>query len=269
MVAWYLGTMGFAYETWRGAFYPEEMPERNFLAFYSQVFNGVEIDSTFYGIPRDGAVQRWVSATAEGFRICAKTPRLITHEMSLFGVQVEMASYLETMRQLGDKLGPILIQFPPSFTAERFNDLKAFLAALPPGMRFAVEFRHGSWYTQSGEVTEAQVVDMLKDYQVCWAATQYPGLPSRIHATADFLYIRWIGQHGAFKTHEYERIDRTADLEGWWKLILPHLNRVTEIYGFFNNDYAGHAPATCDRFKRIAGLPVIAPQNPKQGTLFD
>lgn len=269
MAAWYLGTMGFAYETWRGVFYPLELPDRNFLPFYSQVFNAVEVDSTFYGTPREGAVQRWSAVTPEGFRICAKIPRVITHELSLVGAQVETAAFLETMRQLESKLGPILIQFPPSFTAERFDPLKAFLAALPPDLRFAVEFRHGSWYAASGNITETKVAEMLSEYGICWAGTHYPGLPSRIHPTADFFYIRWIGQHGSFKTHERERIDRTADLEGWWKLIQPYLGRVTDIYGFFNNDYAGHAPASCNRFKRIAGLPVTEPPTPKQGTLFE
>lgn len=266
MTDWYLGTMGFSYESWAGVFYSADLPPRNYLAHYSQTFDAVEIDSTFYGTPRPEVVQRWAAVTPDDFKFCAKTPRLITHELGLLGGAFEeMVTFLESIRLMEDKLGPVLIQFPPSFTIESYHALKGFLEKLPARERFAVEFRHGSWYTPTGEEKTTQ---LLNEHQVAWAATQYPGLPVRIHLTARFLYIRWIGQHGSFKVHDRERIDRLPDLMAWWQLIQPTLDRVQEVYGFFNNDYAGHAPATCNRFKAIAGLPVEKPDLPAQGTLF-
>ena len=266
MTDWYLGTMGFSYESWVGAFYPTDLPSRNYLAHYSRVFDAVEIDSTFYGTPRPEVVQRWGAVTPQAFRFCAKTPRVITHDLGLLnGAMQEMISFLESIGQLEDRLGPVLIQFPPSFTIEAYPALKEFLEKLPASRRFAVEFRHGSWYTPTGE---AKTVELLSALRIAWTSTQYPGLPVKILMTADFLYIRWIGQHGTFKIHDHERIDRLPDLMAWWQMILPLLGRVSEIYGFFNNDYAGHAPATCNRFKMIAGLPVEGPDLPEQGTLF-
>ncbi len=268
MVDWYLGTMGFSYKDWNGVFYPPDLDPRNYLAYYSRIFNAVEVDSTFYGIPRSEAVNHWRAITPDQFKICTKTPRIITHEMALISAGQEMNSFLDSIRLLEEQLGPVLIQFPPSFHADQFQVLDNFLASLPSDVRFSVEFRHRSWYTPNDKPGESEVARMLEKYNICWASTQYPGLPVRIHPTTDFLYIRWIGQHGSFKTHSVERIDRTADLAAWWQILQEFLDQVGAVYGFFNNDYAGFAPATCNQFKAIAGLPVEKFQPPQQPALF-
>lgn len=268
MVDWYLGTMGFSYKDWNGVFYPTDLDPRNYLSYYSRIFNAVEVDSTFYGIPRAEVVRHWMAITPDQFKICTKTPRTITHEMGLIGAGQEMSSFLDSVRLLKEQLGPVLIQFPPSFHSDQFQVLENFLASLPSDVRFSVEFRHGSWYTPHDKPSESDVASMLKNYNVCWAATQYPGLPVRIHQTTDFLYIRWVGQHRSFKTHSFEQIDRTADLAAWWQILQGFLDQVGAIFGFFNNDYAGYAPATCNQFKAIVGLPTEKLQPPPQPTLF-
>jgi uncharacterized protein YecE (DUF72 family) len=253
--------MGFSYSDWKGIFYPSGMPARDRLAHYSRVFNAVELDTTFYATPRSEVVCQWAAALTPGFRFTAKTPKTITHEKGLVGVRPLMSEFLSVMRLLGDKLGVILIQMPPGFAVEKLPVLTAFLDDLPDDLRFAVEFRHRSWHT-------TQTADLLARRGVCWAATEYPNLPHRIIPTTDFLYIRWLGQRASFKRYDREQKDVAPRLGWWWEQIQPLLSRVPTVYGFFNNDYAGYAPATCNRFKAIAGLPVVNLQPPEQGKLF-
>lgn len=264
--------MGYGYTDWNGPFYPQGMPERSYLGYYATRFNAVELDTTFYGAPRAEVVQRWASAVPAEFRFCLKTPRRITHELRLVNALEEMAGFLRAAAGLGERLGAVLMQFPPSFAAESLAALEAFLAgvsALPEmetgsgRVRLAVEFRHASWYT----ATHA-LAGVLREQQVAWAATEYPNLPRRIIPTAPFLYVRWIGQHGSFAHHTHERLDRSQELSAWLQLLQAIPEEVEQVFGFFNNDYAGFAPATCQRFRLAAGLPAPPLEPPVQGRLF-
>lgn len=260
---YYIGTMGFSYKDWAGVLYPENLPSRDYLSYYSHIFNAAEIDSTFYGTPKADTVRRWEAVTPEQFRFCVKAPREVTHDLSLVGAMGLMTEFVRTMRLLGEKLGVVLLQFPPSFGADRLGDLSAFLAELPAGTRYAVEIRQRSWYESQEQTAEA-----LARHGVCWASTQYPGLPRSLNLTADFAYIRWIGQHGSFDRHDHERLDRTEELKAWWELIQAAEGKIDTVYGFTNNDYAGFAAATANRFKEIAGIPVEPLGPPQQGKLF-
>ena len=263
MANWYIGTMGFSYQDWSEVFYPPDMDTRDYLSYYSRIFNAVEIDSTFYGIPKAEYVQRWAATTPDDFKFCVKVPRLITHDMVLSGTQGLVAEFVNMMRLLEEKLGVILIQFPPSFKADQSALLDDFLGELPGGVKYAVEVRHRSWYT-----AEAKTEEILRQHGVAWAATQYPGLPRLIHQTARFVYTRWIGRHGSFERHSVERLDRSGELKAWLELFRRVENQVEAIYGFTNNDYAGFAPGTANRFKEIAGLPVEPLRPAQQGKLF-
>lgn len=261
MIDWYLGTVGFSYKDWDGAFYPAGMPQRSYLAHYSQIFNAVELDSTFYGTPPAERVKQWTAAAPEQFKFCPKTPREITHESRLVDVQNKMQTFLETMRLLDSKLGAILIQLPPSFSAGEFDRVSHFLAALPTDLHYAVEFRHPSWYIP-------ETAELLKAQQMAWVSLDYINLPKQIGLTTDFLYIRWLGEHGRFEQKNREQADVTPELNWWWDYLRPHVGHVKTIYGFFNNDYAGHSPSSCNRFKNLVGLPVVYPELPQQGRLF-
>ena len=116
MVDYYIGTMGFSYQDWSGAFYPKGLTGRDYLSYYSRIFNAVEIDSTFYGTPRRESVIRWKESVPDGFRICVKVPRSITHDAKIIDVHKEMEAFINAVRLLGEKLGVILLQFPPSFS---------------------------------------------------------------------------------------------------------------------------------------------------------
>jgi uncharacterized protein YecE (DUF72 family) len=261
LVDWYLGTVGFSYKEWADVFYPSGLSPRQYLAYYSQIFNAVELDSTFYGVPPADRVRQWAASTPAAFKFCAKTPRQITHELRLVGAREAMLAFLETLSLLGEKLGAVLIQLPPSLTVAQVDIVAAFLAELPVNFQYAIEFRHPSWFT-------GETASLLNHHRICWVSTEYIDLPKHIERTTDFLYLRWLGRHGQYKLKDREQQDMTPHLD-WWKTQLqPHLPLVQRVYGFFNNDYSGHSPATCNRFKRMLGLPAASPQPPQQGRLF-
>lgn len=262
MTNWYLGTMGFGYKQWLGAFYPSGLSSHKFLPYYAERFNAVEIDSTFYGTPRSKTVQGWGQKTPPHFRFCPKIPREISHDLRLVGVRNLMTPFLQTMRHLGDKLGIILLQLPPDFTVAEVDSLARFLRRLPTDIRFAVEFRHDSWLTEA-------TYSLLRQYQIGLVATDYIHLPKTIRPTTDFLYMRFIGPHGQFETKHEELVDQTAVLQHWHTQLHPHLTQFKQIYGFFNNDFSGHSPATCNRFKKIVGLPTKETRVRTQGRLFE
>src|SRR5687768_13625445 len=141
----YLGTSGWSYADWEGTLYPEGLPSGSRLAEYAKHYATVEIDSTFYGTPRRSTVQNWREVAPAGFLFAAKVPKEITHDRNLVGVEAEAESFLATMAGLGDRLGPLLLQLPPSFDVEGMGVLEGFLGRLPRGFRYAVEVRHRSW----------------------------------------------------------------------------------------------------------------------------
>lgn len=252
-----LGTIGFGYRDWEGGFYPIGLPTREYLKFYNRTFNALEIDTTFYGTPKAETVARWNNDTSEDFTFCVKTPRVITHQMGLVGTRGLMSEFCDSLRPFADKLGAILIQFPPRFTASNMQSLENFLQEIPDDLRYAIEFRNPSWYSN-------ETAELLSSYRACWVITDYPGLPMDIHQTTDFLYIRWIGEHGSYTPHSHERVDKSEKLILWWKQIEPYLTNVKVFYGFFNNDYTGFAAGTCKRFMKMIGLEVAENKFPEQ-----
>lgn len=266
---WQLGTMGFAFKDWEGVFYPLTTPNQKYLRIYSGKFNSVEIDSTFYGTPRQSTILRWREMTPDNFTISLKMPRRITHDLRLINTDNEVQDFVLASSLLEDKLGALLVQFPPSFSADNYDVLQSFLGKLPLGLRFAIEFRHQSWYTASRDTLTPRVADSLQTRGVCWTAIDYPGVPNTIFPTADFLYIRWIGQHGRYLEFKREVEDLTPRLESWRQQIFKHQTHIKKIFGYFNNDYAGFAPKTCNRFMELVGLPIKQLQPPRQGVLFE
>jgi uncharacterized protein YecE (DUF72 family) len=261
MSSWRLGTIGFSYKDWVGGFYPVGTTQREYLSYYSKVFNSVELDTTFHALPRKEIVQSWFAATPSEFRFCLKTPRTITHELGLRGAQGFMTEFLDALHPLQEKAGPILIQLPPSYTQERYFILQEFLESLPQTHRYAIEFRHSSWYND-------KTTQLLSQYHVCWVSIDYPNLPRQINLTTDFHYLRWIGVNGMYHLHSYEREDKTSQLRLWLRAILPYKDQMPEIFGFFNNDYAGFAAGSCKRFMLLAGLLDDEQDTPFQERLF-
>jgi uncharacterized protein YecE (DUF72 family) len=261
MSRWFLGTIGYSYKDWVGGFYPPGSTQREYLPYYSKVFTSVELDTTFHSIPRTTAVQSWYESTPTEFKFSLKTPHVITHELCLKGAQGLMSEFLDSVYPLQEKLGPVLIQLPPSFTQENLVILREFLGALPASYRYAVEFRHSSWFND-------RTAQLLSEYQVCWVSIDFPRIPKKIIPTTDFLYIRWIGVNNLYHYHSYERVDRSEQLLWWLKAIRVFETDIPITYGFFNNDYAGFAAGTCKRFMFLAGLMDEEQNPPYQERLF-
>ena len=258
---WRLGTMGFGYSEWAGVFYPRGVKPGDYLAYYATRFDTVELDTTFHAMPDAARVRRWVDVTPPGFRFCVKTPRLITHDTPIERAAEDMRRFLEIVREFGPKLGVVLLQFPPSFTVGAIGKFAGFINTLPADVRFAVEFRHDSWQTDRTE-------DVLRGRGLCLVAADYHSPPHPVMTSADFLYVRWIGIHRQFRDINLELVDVGERLV-WWKERLDRReDRVRTVWGFFNNDYAGYAVATCERFKRLVGVPV-ADEPGDAGTLFE
>src|SRR5687767_14774231 len=136
MPNWRIGTMGFSYADWAGAFYPEGMKPAEYLAFYARHFDAVELDTTFHATPPAERVRRWTAVTPDDFRFAVKAPRAVTHDTPLARALPRMLQFLDAVRQFGQKLSVVLLQFPPTFSIENVNPLSGFLAGLPPDLRF-------------------------------------------------------------------------------------------------------------------------------------
>jgi uncharacterized protein YecE (DUF72 family) len=178
----FIGTSGFSYPAWRGSFYPEKLPPARMLAFYSQQLRTVEINNTFYRMPKADILKGWADATPPGFRFSPKAPQQITHRQKLVGSAEAVATFFRAAATLGEKLGPTLFQLPP-FLKKDLPRLVDFLAAIPVVARAAFEFRHASWF--SDDVYEAL---SARGVALCWAEAD--DLETPIVATAGFGYLR-------------------------------------------------------------------------------
>jgi uncharacterized protein YecE (DUF72 family) len=269
-----IGTSSWATADWRGPFYPAKSRPADYLAFYSQHFDTVECDATFYRIPSASTVDAWRARTPPGFVFAAKLPQEITHEHGLVGCEEPTRQFLEVMGRLGDRLGPILAQFPyvakradaaEYATGEGFRRrLAAYLDAWPRERRLAVEVRNASWIAPP-------LLDLLRDRGVTLAYSAYytmPG-PERLFAgpdpqTTEDIYLRFIGDHKTMdalvarlkaegkRAAEWDSpaLDRTEELTRWATALRERPVPVKGV-AYFNNHYAGFAPDSARRFRDL------------------
>ena len=253
-----LGTSAFTAAGWPGSFYPTELKPAEYLSFYAQHFDTVEVDSTFYRIPSASMVRNWYARTPKGFLFAAKVPQTITHEKVLADCDAELRGFISTMELLEEKLGPLLIQFP-YFNKKAFPSgkdfltrLKPFLGKLPKDRRFAVEVRNKNWLG-------AELYDLLRQRGVALALIDHPWMPRPAEIlvkddpiTADFTYVRWLGDRKGIeeKTKSWDKtiVNRRRELEEWVEACRNFNQRSISIFAYANNHYAGHAPATVKLF---------------------
>lgn len=225
--------------------YPEGLPAGARLAEYANRYATVEIDSTFYGTPRRSTVQKWREVVPDGFLFAAKFPQEVTHEKSLSGAEKPAEAFVRTMEELGDRLGPLLVQLPPSFTVEGMDVLERFLGTLPEGFRYAVEVRHRSW-VRSG------LPALLRERGVALTLVDYPRMPRMEEATTDFAYIRWLGDRREFPAgHTHPKKDRGEDLRWWSGMVDSFLAEGKAVFAYANNHYQNHSPSTLEQFLEI------------------
>ncbi len=257
---WRIGTIGFSYADWRDVFFAAGTSPSDYLSSYSTAFDSVELDTTFHAIPTPDRVKKWVDAVGDGFTFAVKTPKHITHDAPIaFGLP-PMKEFLRALRpmQHTNKLGPILLQFSPALTITEFPNIELFLKDLPTDFRYALEFRHPSWEIQ-------RTFDLLKHHRCCWVTGDYGTDPFPIHATTDFLFLRLMGIREQFPKFDHERLDMSDRLQWWTEQLLAAANQtVRTVYAFCADDYAGHAPATANRLRRLVGLPVHVPADAQQ-----
>jgi uncharacterized protein YecE (DUF72 family) len=229
-----IGCSGWNYAHWRnGVFYPERLPARDWLRFYAEQFDTVELNTTFYRLPRRDAVARWAEEAPGAFCFATKVSRYITHIKRLIDVDRHLPLLLERIEPLiaASKLGPLLWQLPPNFKRDD-ERLASALDALPPGFRHAFEFRDESWFHDD-------VMAILQAHDVALVVGDRP----EVHAfqtdtqTADFTYVRFHhgtrGRRGNYSPSELE--DWTRRISAW--------ARSHDVYAYFNNDWEGFAPA--------------------------
>jgi uncharacterized protein YecE (DUF72 family) len=282
-----LGTSSFTAAGWSGAFYPPRMKQADYLSFYATRFDIVEIDSTFYGIPTVEAVENWARKTPPAFVFSVKAPQVITHEKVLLDCGWDCERFVQTVSFLGEKLGPIVFQFP-FFNESAFDTPVQFLSRLKPFLKgldrlgkrkYAVEIRNKDWL-------KPRFLDLLRENNVALVLQDRSWMPGPLELfekvdpiTADFTYIRWLGDRKGIEqvTTVWNKtvVDRTAELPSWVVVCKKVQRRGVSQYVYANNHYAGFAPATIEQFKQLcAEKGIETPSNvrapmPVERTLFD
>jgi uncharacterized protein YecE (DUF72 family) len=265
-----LGTSSFTADGWLGTFYPQGMKSSDYLRHYARTFKTVEIDSSYYGPPSAGTVTNWRDKTPPDFIFSAKVPQVITHEKMLVDCDADLTQFIESMTILGDKLGPLVLQFP-FFDHWKIPDqrhflsvLEPFLKKLPAGYKFAVEIRNRHWL-------DARLTDALRKHNVALVLQDLSSMPRPWEhrkqfdcITADFAYVRWLGDSKRIeeRTQVWDKIvlDRGADLINWIALFRQFLSRDLKVFAYANNHYAGNGPGTIKLFWSL--FEPHAPESP-------
>lgn len=241
----HIGTMGWSYNFWTGNFYPNGLKSEEFLSEYSKHFDTVEVDNTFYRIPYKSSVVKWRDEASPGFIFSAKFPRIVTHVKMLDKCEEEVQTFIERMKQLRGKLGPLLLQFPPKFGAKNISVLKDFLPSLPKGLRYAVEVRNKG-------LLGDKLYSLLRENGIALALLESPIMPPIEEVTTSFAYIRWEGDRKRLDgTLGRVEVDRREDIQKWAKRIRGLLNNSIEVYGYFSKFFSGHPPSDAKELLKL------------------
>jgi uncharacterized protein YecE (DUF72 family) len=234
----HIGTSGWSYDAWRGAFYPDGLAAADRLPWYAGRFASVEIDSTFYRQPDADTVAHWRDTVPEGFIFSVKASRYITHMKKLKDPDVTLPPFLDRIAGLGDRLGPVLFQLPPHWAFDP-DRLAGFLARLGPGRRCAFEFRDPSWF-------DARSLALLGRHGAALCIYDLAGWQSPVEVTADFVYLRLHGPDGPYQGSYDDRA-----LAGWAGRIERWAGDGRAVYCYFDNDQCGYAAANAQRLRRM------------------
>lgn len=232
-----IGTSGWVYRHWQGVFYPPDLRARRWLEFYARHFDTVEVNASFYRLPAESTFARWRAQTPPGFCFGVKGSRFLTHRLRLAEPAGPVSTFFERASALGEKLGPVLWQLPPSFQRDDAR-LEAFLAVLPPH-RQAIELRHASWFVEP-------VYLLLARYQValCLADSGGRTLPPEPRLTAPWTYLRF---HAGLANGDYTE----EQLRRWADAIAGFREQGLDVYAYFNNDWQGFAVQDARRLREL------------------
>jgi uncharacterized protein YecE (DUF72 family) len=229
----YVGTSGYSYKEWKGSFYPEKIPAKDMLRFYSERLSTVEINATFYRMPQPSMLENWKEQVPPTFRFSLKAPQRITHFKRLNETEEETKYFLETVSLLADNLGVVLFQLPPNFKKD-LPRLQAFVNQLPQQPRAAFEFRHPTWF-------DDDVLEVLRSKNHAFCVSDTDDLPTtHIDKTADWGYLR-LRRVNYSEENLAEWVNRIRD-QSW-----------NETFLFFKHEDAGTGPKLAAQFLELAG----------------
>jgi uncharacterized protein YecE (DUF72 family) len=255
-----IGCSGWSYKDWDGHFYPKDLAAKDYLKFYSGVFNSVEIDSSFYRIPNQGMINQWKNNTPINFVFSPKLPKKITHDNKLENSESTLLYFYSVLSKLGPKLGPIAVQLPPSIKlSTHFEVMKKFISQLSTDFKHAIEFRHKSWFTP-----EVYALLRKSNIAMVWSFNQYLETPPE--ATADFIYLRMVGDREITEFSGIQK-DRSAEMKKWASIVEEKASKFESGYVFFNNHFAGFSPESANEFRRLLGLMELDWQSKGTGQL--
>lgn len=253
-----LGTQGWRHDGWIGSFYPAGTRPEAMLPIYAEAFSTVEVPETALAVPAEPVLLDWAAAVPEAFTFALTLPLTMTHEHRLAGGSSTLFEFCARARRLGARLGPIRIALSPAFAprSETRSTLARFLAALPDGLRWAVEFRHRGW-------VDRPTLDLLRAHNVALVLADGRWLPRprvldlAAQPTADFAYVRWDGVGGLLDVSRAQR-DRVAERRRWQRALRILSGQVSTIFGYVGHRFEGHAP---DSVRALAALvpPVATP----------
>jgi len=228
----YAGSSGYSYKEWKGPFYPEKLPDDQMLRFYGERFRTVEINNTFYRMPKQSVLEEWAANVPAEFKFVLKASRQITHIKRLKDASDSVSYLLKVAASLKDRLGPLLFQLPP-FLKKDAARLREFLALLPRQQRAAFEFRHQSWF-------DSEILDLLREYgaALCIAEVEND-LEIPCVSTADWGYLR-------LRRPDYG----DPELKEWLDRLRQQNWR--DVFVFFTHEYEGKAPLMAKRLHELA-----------------
>jgi uncharacterized protein YecE (DUF72 family) len=251
----YVGCSGWSYTAWKGHFYPRNIDNSQWLNYYSQIFDYVEIDSSFYRVPNIFTVRNWDKRTSEEFKFTAKFPKVITHDKRLENVDKELEYFFEAVRPLQGKTLALLIQLPPSLEiSEGLERLKELVPQLNNKFRYAVEVRHKSWFQELAYT-------FFANNNICLAWSQLADIQTPPVVTTDFVYLRLIGDR-SINENDFGMIqkDRIEEMQKWahkLKVVEEEEEAAAKVKLAIvsaNNHYAGFGPATANMFRKMLNL---------------
>ena len=235
----FIGTSGWHYKHWVGLFYPPKLPTEKMLEFYTEHFDTVELNNTFYHLPQPTSFDKWRESTPRRFLFAVKGSRFITHMKKLKDPESALTKFFHGPERLEHKLGPVLFQLPPRWKVNP-ERLAEFLAALPNGHQYVFEFRDESWLTN-------EAYDVLRQYNAAFCIHDLGGKQTPLEITANFTYIRFHGPGEAKYAGSYS----TAALRSWAKRIDEWRRDLKQVYVYFNNDIGGHAIENAKTLKQL------------------
>jgi uncharacterized protein YecE (DUF72 family) len=224
----YIGTSGWHYKHWKPQFYPPEVSNARQFEHYANVFDTVEINNSFYRLPPPQVFADWYKSAPANFIFAVKAPRFFTHMKKLIPETDGMARFFDYAGHLKEKLGPVLFQLPPRWKINT-ERLRLFLTQLPKGLRFAMEFRNVTWYSE-------EVYEMLKEFNVAFCIYELDGHISPLIVTADFTYIRLHGPGAKYQGSYTDKI-----LAQWATRIRKWVRARKDVYVYFDNDQEAFA----------------------------